>query len=100
MIEDEDLIGLVVAKIPDWHDMDYGQFAAHWVKRHSYHGYFLDLHLKYPDDDANIWWSIKGHHDRIHAGTFDPRPQYRPPTDHIHLPRMDLEIQRLLEELI
>jgi hypothetical protein len=89
-----------VAKIPDWHDMDWGQFIQHWLKRHAYHEYFLDLHLKYPDDDANIWWSVKGHHDRIHAGTFDEQERFQPPKDHIHLPPVDPELHRILEELL
>lgn len=89
-----------VAKVPSWHDMDWGQFRAHWVKRHSIEGYFDDLHEKYDDDDHNIWWAIRGHHDKIHAGTFDEDPRFDPPTDHVHLPRVDPEIQRLLEELI
>lgn len=104
MSEYEDLIG-DVAKIPDWHDMDYGQFRAHWFKRHSYMGYFAGERMaKYEDDDAPIWWAIKGHHDRIHAGTMEiPKPDggvWPPPSDHIHLPPVDPEIQRLLEELI
>lgn len=90
-----------VAKVPDWHDMDDGQFLQHWVKRHGHHGHFDTLHEKYPDDDHNIWWAIRGHHDKIHAGTFEPgNPRFDPPADHVHLPRVDPEIYRLLEELI
>lgn len=82
-----------LAKVPHWRDMDQGMFLAHWVKRHSYPGYFDKLHEKYPDDDANIWWAIKGHHDKIHAGTFKG---FEIPADHVHL----LSVSQLLEELL
>lgn len=94
-----------IAKVPDWHDMDWGQFAAHWHKRHGYLGYFPpEVMDKYPDDDCPLWWSVKGAHDKIHAGTLEIRKSdggiHLPPTDHIHLPRVDPAIQRALEELL
>lgn len=101
---EEDLIGLPVAKVPDWHDMDWGQFRGHWMKRHAPAVNTWDgVAEKYQDDDVPIWWAIRMEHDRIHQGRGRrlEDPMICPiPTDHIHLERVDPEIQRLLEELI
>lgn len=93
-----------IAKIPDHHDMDWGQFKAHWIKRHApLDPTWNNVAEKYDDDDAPIWWAVRNDHGRIHEGrgrTPEDPPFSPVPIDHIHLPRIDPEIQRLLEELI
>jgi len=93
------------AKIPHWRDMDWGQFKAHWEKRHVYENMFDKTGEKFPDDDDPLWYAIRALHDRIHSGVGrrgDPM-DIPIPTDHVHLaplPPPDPEIQRQLEELI
>lgn len=93
-----------VAKVPSHYDMDWGQFAQHWVKRHApYSPQWDGIAEKYPDDDAPIWWSLKSVHERNHQGRgrrIDEEPDGPCPTDHVHLPRVDPDIQRQLEELL
>ena len=85
-----------MARIPHWRDYDHNDFLNHWVKRHSHPGVFDCTAERFPDDDQPIWYAIRSLHDRIHEG----KSEFPIPTDHIHLPPVDPEIQRLLEELI
>lgn len=89
-----------VAKLPAPEDMDVGwngQFLQHWVKRHSHHGIFDTTHERYPDDSVPLWYGIRMWHDRIHAGSIDDLPA---PTDHVHLPRLDPQIQKDLKDIL
>lgn len=88
-----------VAKIPHPKDMDEGwegQFLQHWVKRHSYEGYFDKTHEVFKDDSAPLWSAIKSLHNRIHEGKAD----IEVPTDHLHLIPLAEQIKKDLEDLI
>lgn len=87
------------AKIPHWRDMDegwQGQFLQHWAKRHRYPGEFDETHLRFQDDSQPLWFAIRGLHDRIHAGT----EGFPVPTDHVHLPPLDEQIKKDLEDVL
>jgi hypothetical protein len=55
---------------------------------------------KYEDDDLPIWWAVRNEHERIHAGRGRKveDPMICPvPTDHLHLPRIDPDVQRRIQ---